>query len=277
MEKILIHSINYIYSLGALAFILEYVFSKEKGEAFTLKLIDWSNYLSRKQIDRLIAKVSKFFSEKYDAIYGNKYFGKKEWVISSTIAFTYCYLFYIVEKNIGFQSTLIKQLGYWFIPNLIADIISINFTRWLLSKLYNYPEKYIKYLIFDILVFILCFYICFSFTMIYLSIFSQYSYIRILLHPIYMFQNILTEYPSPIAIDNIYLFIMASTTFIPTLLHALFVFMAISLKLILPVLNTLMDNMIERMVSFELHPLGVAVIVPGIFFFPLFVILMVVI
>lgn len=272
MEQILIGVINYIYMLGALAFVFEYLISRKKGEQLVLKLIDWSNYLSSKEIDNLISKVSLFFSKKYDKLYGEKYFGKKEWIFSSIIAFTYCYVFYLAERNIGLESTLAKQLGYWFIPNLVADIISINFTRWLLKKLYSHPEKYIQYLIYDIFIFIVCFYICFSFTIIYLSIFSELTFTRILSHPFYLFSTAIQNYPDPMAIDALFLLIMASTTFIPTFLHLIFIIFSILIKFLIPLLNVFTNNLIEKMISFERHPIGIAVILCGIFLLPFYIV-----
>jgi hypothetical protein len=175
MEDLAVKIINYLYALGGLAFVLEYMISKEKGEALVLKLIDWSDLLAPKNIDGLISRVSLFFLEKYDKIYGRRYFRRKEWIASAGIAFTYCYAFYLIEKAIGFESSLAKQIGYWFVPTVIADVISINFTRILLSKVTNNPNKYLKYLIYDIIVCFFCFYICFSFTILYLWISSDYG------------------------------------------------------------------------------------------------------
>ena len=254
--------------LGTIAFISEYLISKEKGEALVLKLIDISQFLSSKNVDKLISRVSLYLSERYDKIYGKRYFGRKEWIISSFIAFTYCYVFYMIESQMGFKSSIFKQLGYWFIPNLVADVLSINFTRWLLSKIYRDPSKYIKYLFYDVLFFALSFYICFSFTILFLSIYSEYSVMRIILHPIYMFISGVENFPQPIAIDALLVICMASTTFIPTFIHFVFVIFAVLAKFTIPIIRYFVFNLIERMISFDRHPVGVAVIASGVFFLP---------
>jgi len=268
MENIVVFIINYIYMLGALAFVSEYLISRDKGDILTLKLIDLKDFLSFKKIDKLISRVSLFLLEKYDHFYGKKYFGIREWTTSSIIAFTYCYAFYLIEKSIGYQSTLAKQLSYWFIPNLIADIASINFTRWLLKKIYKNPNKYFKYLLYDILAFLCFFYICFSFTMIYLYLYSNYDIIRVIFHPIYLFSTAFKNYPQPISIDSILIISIASTTLIPTIIHVLLIIFALSSKAIIPAINFFTDNLIEKMISFDRHPIGVAVITTGIFVLP---------
>lgn len=268
IEKILIDLINYIYALGTIAFISEYLIPKDKGEALALKLIDINHYLSTKNIDKLISHTSLYLSEKFDKVYGKMYFSKREWFISSIIAFTYCYIFYIAETEIGFTSTLFKQLGFWFIPNLIADIISINSTRWLLKKIYRNPQKYLKYLLYDFSIFIISFYVCFSFTIAYLFYISDYDTFRIIFHPIYLFSSGINNFPDPMAIDALFVILMASTTFIPTLIHLIFVSISVTAKALIPLLNFFVYNLIERMISFDQHPIGVAIITSGVFLLP---------
>ncbi|MCF8024476.1 MAG: hypothetical protein K9K82_03190 [Desulfobacteraceae bacterium] len=260
--------INYIGILSAIAMLLEYIISEKKGEALALKLIDWSSFLSTKNIDKLVSNIALYFSAKYDKVYGAKYFGKREWILSAAITFAYCVLLSLAEKSIGFSSNLSRQLFFWFLPNLTADIISINFTRWLLKKLYSKPEKYLQYLVYDVLIFLLCFYICFSFTIMYLSIFSEHSFMRGLLHPLFLFQTMVQHFPDPMALDALFILLIASTTFIPTLLHILFVAAALVFKVILPLLCVFINNLIEKMISFERHPIGVAVVVTGLFLLP---------
>ena len=190
-------------------------------------------------------------------------------MISAVIAFTYCHVFYLAENAIGFDSTLVKQLAYWFIPNLVADIISINFTRWMLKKISKHPEKYLEYLVYDILMFVASFYICFSFTMIYLAMFSEYTIGRILLHPLYLFGSVIQNFPKPIGLDALFILLMSSTTFLPTLLHVIFTVFSLAIKFLIPFLRILIHNLIEKMISFERHPIGVAVITCGIFMLPL--------
>ncbi|MCF8026434.1 MAG: hypothetical protein K9K82_13230 [Desulfobacteraceae bacterium] len=272
MEDVVVKIINYIYMLGALAFVLEYVVSHEKGEALALRLIDWSNSLSSKNVDKLVSRVSLSFSEKYDRIYGKKYFGKREWLASAAIAFTYCQLFYLAEKAIGFDTNLAKQLEFWFLPNLVADMLSLNFTRWLLRRLQTHPEKYLQYLFYDLLMVLFCFYLCFSFTIIYLTIFSEYSLTRILLHPLFLFQTVIQDFPAPTALDSLFIIIIAATGFIPTVLHFIFVAVALTAKFLTPLLGVFVNNLIEKMISFERHPMGVAVIAGGLFLLPFVII-----
>ena len=66
MENIIVYLINYLYVLGAIAFVLERLISKKKGEAFVLRLIDASQYLSKKEFDTLVIRVSSYFSRIYD-------------------------------------------------------------------------------------------------------------------------------------------------------------------------------------------------------------------
>lgn len=272
METIIVKIINYIGMLCAMAMILEYTVSQKRGEALALRLIDWSSFLSTKNVDKLVSKISLYFSVKYDRLYGEKYFGKREWVISAAITFAYCFIFSLAEKSIGFESNLGKQLGFWFLPNLMSDIISINFTRWLLKKLYTQPEKYLQYLFYDIVVFIGCFYVCFSFTIAYLAIFSEYDFIRIALHPLFLFQTLVQDFPAPVAIDALFILIIALTSFIPSLLHMIFILAALIPKFMLPLLYVFINNLIEKMISFERHPIGVAVVISGLFILPFVVI-----
>lgn len=276
MEELVVYLINYLYVLGAIAFVLERIISKKKGEAFVLKLIDASQYLSRKEFDSLIIRVSSYFSRIYDNFFGEKYFGKKEWLLSSAIAFSYCYIFYLAERMTGFESSLAKQLGFWFVPNLIADIISINFTRWILKRLCKDPSKYLLYVFYDLSIIAICFYICFSFTIIYLFLFSDHTTARIILHPFHLFTIVSKDPSSPNGFNSLFIVIMASSTVVPTLLHILYLTFAFFTKLFTPYLNALIVSLVERTDSLESHPVGSVIIISGIFFLPFIALFMLV-
>ncbi len=268
MEGVFLYLINYLYILGAFAFVLERIISKKKGEAFVLKLIDMSHYFSMKEFDALVRKVSWYFLRLYDNFFGVKYFGIKEWLLSSSIAFSYCYLFYLAEKLTGFETSLTKQMVFWFIPNLIADIVSINFTRWILKKLCKNPSRYFLYFFYDLSIFVICFYICFSFTIIYLFLNSDYSTARIMMHPFHLIGIVIDDYTDPNAINSLFILIMASSTFVPTLLHFFYLIFALITKVFTPYLNALVLSLAERTDSLETHPVGAIIIIGGLFLLP---------
>jgi hypothetical protein len=265
---------NYIYVLGAIALILEYTVPKRAGDALILKMIDFSDAITTSKVDGLIRKVARYWLEKYDAIYGSTYFGLREWAVSIGIAFTYCFAFHHAENSIGFNSSLVKQLKFWFVPNLLADIISLNFTRILLKKIFDSPRSCFLYLFYDLIVVILCYYISFSVTIGYLMANSlgHLGLERILLHPFHMASIAFRNFPDMIALDALLVNLMALTTLLPTLLYLIFLLTSILLKYIVPAINLFTNNLIEKMISFDRHPLAVATIVVGIFFLPFIVI-----
>lgn len=223
-------------------------------------------------IDRFISKSAKYWLRAYDFLYGPKYFGWRQWAVSGTIVFCYCVLFAYVEERIGFESTVTKQLRFWFVPSLLADVLSVNATRVILNRIALRPREYIVYSLYDIALFMVFYYL--SFVVAIHKLYSDYSHVlsqkRIILHPYYMAGIAILDRPEgPMGLDIVLTVCMALTTAIPTILHLLFVGSAVLCKILVPFLTLLSNHLIERIIKFDHHPLAVAIMVVGLACLPL--------
>ena len=257
-----------------LALILEHLVPQRIADAFAVKLIDFSGVIRKNSVDTSISRCAMIIMNKFNMIYGIKYFGTRQFIISSMLVFLYCTLFAFIERDIiGFHdSTVLKQLKFWFVPSLLADICSVNVTRWLLGKTTYKPKSYISHVAIDLIFVLLFFYISYSIAIVVLYLKAPWlGHIRIIFHPFYMVEYALYSDPMPIIKSMKLTVLMALTTLIPSLVHFIFITFGLFLRYALPLLTQISTFFVNRVVSLDRHPIAMLVVMIGIYLTPLFI------
>lgn len=264
---------KYFGVVFSFAFVLEYLVSRKVADTFAEKLIDFSGVIKKENIDASICRFATSIRSRFDTIYGMTYFGVKHFFISSIFVFSYCVIFALLEEHyIGFESSITKQLKFWFIPSLLADICSANFTRWLLGKTVDSPNLYVFHLVMDLVFVLLFFYTSYSVAMFVLySKFPELGFARIILHPFYMVWFALSFNHSPIVASIKLTVLMALTTLIPTLVHFLFIAFGLFLRHTLSLFTQTSNFFVDRVISYDRHPIAVFTVMLGIFLSPIFI------
>ena len=282
MYNYLLELAQYVGVLVALAIIADYMIPRCFHNRFANYLTYYRGVITNNQINYFASTAAIFWLKKYNKFYGTIVFGIQQWIISSFMVLIYCILFSIIETISGNDSSITKQLSFWFIPSLLADVFSVNVTRLILKKIAKTPGRYSVYVVWDILLFVLFYYISFSGAIVKLHVVDDYSLQREMLHPFYiMWYALFRHYAcyGASSISNKLVFAMALTTSVPTLLHMVYILFILLSKALLPYLTMITDFLIRRIIEKitpkpheiapERHAISVAIIVFGIALLPL--------